>query len=59
MLVAMPTTLILGMIGFLWNSMNRSFDAVEKRFDRLETKIDTLFQKFADVDKGVAVLEKR
>ena len=41
----------MGFIGFMWNR-------IDKRFDRLESKIDTLFDKFADIDKRVTVLEK-
>ncbi len=56
--MGIPTTLIVAMIGFMWTSIDKRFDAVDRWFNRLEDKMDTLFLKFADVDKRVTVLEK-
>lgn len=50
-LIGIQTTIILAALGFMWNRM-------DKRFDRLENKIDVLFEKFADLDKRTAILEK-
>ena len=45
-------TIQMGFLGFILNR-------IDKRFDRLETKIDTLFEKFAEIDKRVAILESK
>jgi len=46
------TTIILFVVGFMWNRM-------DKRFDRLENKIDTLFNVVSDHDKRIAILENK
>lgn len=42
----------LAFLGFMWNRL-------DKRFDRLEQKIDTLFEKYAEHDKRLAILENK
>lgn len=45
-------TIVLVFIGFMWNRL-------DKRFDRLENKIDTLFEKHAESNTKIAVLESK
>jgi len=42
----------MAFLGFMWNRM-------DKRFDRLENKIDNLFEKYAEHDKRIAILENK
>lgn len=60
-LVGIQTTIIIALLGSLWASMIRRFEAIDKKFtdknDGLEKKIDKLDEKLTDIDRRVCRME--
>lgn len=50
-------TIMFGLLGFMWSSINCRFDKVDKIFDKFESKIEKLELKMEDIDKRLCRIE--
>jgi len=60
-LVGIQTTVVIALIGAMWTSMLRRFEAMDKKFtdkfEGLEKRIEKLDEKVTDIDRRVCRME--
>lgn len=60
-LMIAQTTLILGLMGFMWKSLSNRIDRLEIRLDMVEkslgNRIDKLDEKITDIDRRLCRVE--
>jgi hypothetical protein len=67
-LMGIQTTVIIAVVGAMWSSILRKFDAIDKKFesqdkkftdrsDSLDRRIDRLDEKITDIDRKVCHMD--
>lgn len=52
-IIGIQTTIIIAVLGAIWSSINKKFDAIDKRFELVDKRFESVDKRFESLEKRI------